>query len=107
MFKNNLKITQCSCICSGMSTFDEHEITPESYKQFLCHNQGMLNEKNEKTVAEISMKEFLDFLKISYQVNEAINDKSSSEPVEKTNVDWKKLTTNDVINNLKGFYLHK
>lgn len=55
----------------------------------------------DKTVAEISMKEFLDFLKISYQVNEAI-DSSIGEDLEKATVDWQKLTSDSLIKRLKG-----
>lgn len=76
-----------------------------AFKSKLTEDTGDLPcrilEQQEKAVAEISMKDFLDFLKISYQVNEVV-DKSSPDTSEKSNVDWKKLTADELINRLKG-----
>ncbi|KAK6641538.1 hypothetical protein RUM44_013250 [Polyplax serrata] len=75
-----------------------------AFKSKLTEDTGDLPcrilEQQEKAVAEISMKDFLDFLKISYQVNEVV-DKSSPDTSEKSNVDWKKLTADELINRLK------
>lgn len=43
----------------------------------------------------------MDFLKISYQVNEAIEG-APTDIGDKTNVDWKKLTSNALLTQLKG-----
>lgn len=89
------KVTVSSCICIRMSS------KPKSADQSGDLRNRATTVQQDKTVAEISMKDFLDFLKISYQVNEAI-DKSSPDFIEKNTVNWEKLTANELINRLKG-----
>lgn len=74
-------------------------VTPEAK----CRRNSTLNAAKapDKTVAEISMKDFLDFLKISYQVNEAVEADDNSVK-EKVDLDWKRLTNNALVNQLSG-----
>ncbi|KAL0266966.1 UNVERIFIED_CONTAM: hypothetical protein PYX00_009364 [Menopon gallinae] len=81
------------------NAYRSKSVTPEGK----CRRNSTSNAAKppEKTIAEISMKDFLDFLKISYQVNEAVeNDDASIK--EKVDLDWKRLTNNALINQLSG-----
>lgn len=52
--------------------------------------------ENEKKKAEISMKEFLDFLRTAYQVTDSVEDILSAEGLIEE-VDWIKLKNSELV----------